>query len=138
MKIFIVTLILVLLASGSFAGKTNVVSSAERIEQREIKLSRFSKFKDRTWVKGVGRVKKVLEDDLIPPCHQRFILEDRIGHTILISHNIEKWERLNNLKLGDYVRFKGEFIDNEHGGLVHWTHPDPAKRKPGGYVKIVR
>lgn len=96
----------------------------------------FDKFKDHTWVRGEGEVTRLLEDDLEPPCHQRFIIKDSRDKTLLIVNNIDSWPRLAGVKVGDLVEFRGEFIQNEKGGLVHWTHPDPSGRKKSGFVKI--
>lgn len=98
---------------------------------------RFDVFRDREWVTGEGVVVRVLKDDLRPPCHQRFLLEDSRGNTLLIVNNIDDWPRLKGIAPGVAVAFKGEFIDNEKGGLVHWTHPDPTGRKSGGWLKII-
>ncbi|MBO7721875.1 MAG: DUF3465 domain-containing protein [Kiritimatiellae bacterium] len=92
----------------------------------------FADFKNRSWIEGRGTVKKVLPDDINPPRHQRLLVADPAGRTVLIANNIDKWERLKDVKQGDEVIFRGEYIDNERGGVVHWTHPDPAGRKPGG------
>lgn len=95
----------------------------------------FAAFRDGDWVTGWGVVKKLLPDDTYPPCHQQFLLVDPTGETIKIAHNIDKWPRLGDLHPGDIVEFKGEFKDTDRGYLVHWTHPDPAGRKPGGYIR---
>ena len=95
----------------------------------------FASFRDGDWVTGWGVVKKLLPDDTCPPCHQQFLLVDPTGETLKIAHNIDKWPRLGNLHPGDVVEFKGEFKDTDRGYLVHWTHPDPAGRKPGGYIR---
>lgn len=98
----------------------------------------FASFRDGEWVTGWGVVKKVLPDDTVPPCHQRFLLVDPTGETLLIANNIDRWPRLADLHVGDIVEFKGEFKDGERGYLVHWTHPDPSGRRPGGYVRKAR
>lgn len=105
------------------------------VVKSERKRCVFASFRDGDWVTGWGRVKKTLPDDTYPPCHQRFLLVDPTGETLLIAHNIDKWARLDGLHPGDIVEFKGEFKDTENGYLVHWTHPDPAGRKPGGYIR---
>lgn len=95
----------------------------------------FATFKDRTWVTGTGRITRILPDDLVPPCHQRFIVADGDGRTVLIVNNIDEWPRLEDVSIGDDVSFRGEFIANAKGGLVHWTHPDKSGRRSGGWVK---
>ena len=95
----------------------------------------FATFKDRTWVTGTGRITRILPDDLVPPCHQRFIVADGDGRTVLIVNNIDEWPRLEDVNVGDDVSFRGEFIANAKGGLVHWTHPDKSGRRSGGWVK---
>lgn len=95
----------------------------------------FAAFRDGDWVTGWGVVKKILPDDTVPPCHQRFLLVDPVGETLLVANNIDGRPRLADLHAGDVVEFKGEFKDTERGYLVHWTHPDSSGRRPGGYVR---
>lgn len=95
----------------------------------------FSCFRDKTWVTGSGKVTRVLDDDVDPPCHQRFMLSDDKGHSILIAHNIDEYERVADLAVGDIIAFKGEFLHTSRGDLVHWTHPGNSAYKPGGWIK---
>lgn len=37
---------------------------------------------------------------------------------------------------GQRVTVKGVYVFNAMGGLIHWTHHDPAGRHVNGYVKI--
>jgi hypothetical protein len=86
-------------------------------------------------VEGEGIVERVLSDDRSGLPHQRFIVRLASGQTVLIEHNIEAAPRIKNLKVGDTVEFSGEYVWNEQGGLVHWTHDDPAGKHPDGWVK---
>jgi hypothetical protein len=86
-------------------------------------------------VEGEGRVSKVLPDDTEGSRHQRFLLRLDSGHTILIAHNIDLAPRVAELKPGDLVEFNGEYVWNERGGVVHWTHRDPSGRHGAGWLR---
>ena len=85
-------------------------------------------------VEAEGRVVNVLPDDLDGSRHQRFLLDTGAGHTVLVAHNIDLAPRIDGLRLGDSVGFKGEYVWNAKGGVVHWTHRDPDGRHPGGWL----
>jgi hypothetical protein len=95
----------------------------------------FRAKKNRVMVSGQGRVVKVLADDTQGIRHQRFILKLPSGLTILMAHNIDKAPRIRGLGKGDQVRFRGEYIFNDKGGVVHWTHRDHKGRHPDGWLK---
>jgi hypothetical protein len=84
---------------------------------------------------GEGSVVRVLSDDNKGSRHQRFIVRLASGRTVLIAHNIDLAPRVDGLSAGDTVAFYGEFEDNEQGGVVHWTHHDPAGRHVGGWIR---
>jgi len=95
-------------------------------------------FKNRTsnvQVEGEGVVTRILADDLSGSRHQRFIVRLKSDQTVLIAHNIDIAPRVAGLQEGDSVRFYGEYVWNEKGGTVHWTHHDPKGRHVAGWVK---
>jgi hypothetical protein len=95
-------------------------------------------FKTRTsnvQVEGEGIVNRLLEDDLTGSRHQRFIVRLASGQTVLVVHNIDIAPRVASLQTGDSVRFYGEYVWNAQGGMVHWTHHDPAGGHVAGWVK---
>jgi hypothetical protein len=85
------------------------------------------------WVEAAGRVARLLADDDEGSRHQRFILELVGGHTLLVSHNIDLAKRLP-LARNDQVALRGRYEWNDRGGVVHWTHHDPAGRLQGGWI----
>jgi len=86
-------------------------------------------------VEGKGVVVKVLRDDDEGSRHQKFLLRVPSGLTILVAHNIDLAPRLEGLQAGDTVAFYGDYEWNEKGGVVHWTHRDPAGRHAAGWLK---
>ncbi len=86
-------------------------------------------------VAGTGVVTRVLPDDNDGSRHQRFILRLADGQTVLVAHNVDLAPRVVGLALGDKVSFYGEYEFNESGGVIHWTHHDPAGRHPIGFLE---
>jgi hypothetical protein len=95
-------------------------------------------FKNRTsnvQVEGEGVVTRILSDDTRGSRHQRFIVRLPSGQTVLITYNIDLAPRVDGLREGDNVAFKGEYVWNAEGGLIHWTHHDPEGRHVTGWIK---
>jgi hypothetical protein len=94
----------------------------------------FASGKSDVQVEGEGTVISILSDDVDGSRHQRFIVKLASGQTLLISPNIDVAPRIAGLKVGDRVRFNGEYVWNEKGGVIHWTHHDPQGRHVAGWV----
>lgn len=121
-NLFIVFTFICLITNFAFASNTEI-SKAYKKHQSDVQ------------VHGVGKVVKLLRDDLKGSKHQRFILKLPSKLTILIAHNIDLAKRINDIKVGDSVEFYGEYEWNKKGGVVHWTHHDPRARHIGGWLK---
>lgn len=87
------------------------------------------------FTEGRAQVVRVLKDDTEGDQHQRFIVQVAPGHTVLVSHNIDLAPRVNGLAPGDWVSFRGEYVWNNKGGVIHWTHHDPRGRYEGGWIE---
>ncbi|MEN8175257.1 MAG: DUF3465 domain-containing protein [Pseudomonadota bacterium] len=86
-------------------------------------------------VEGTGVVSRILPDDDDGSRHQRFILRLDNGQTVLVAHNIDLAPRIASVREGDTVAFYGEYEWNSRGGVIHWTHHDPAGRHVGGWLE---
>lgn len=86
-------------------------------------------------VEGEGIVAKILADDNEGSRHQRFVVRLASGQTVLVAHNIDLAPRISSLREGDPVSFHGEYEWNSKGGVIHWTHHDPAGRHRAGWIK---
>jgi len=86
-------------------------------------------------VQGHGVVTRLLSDDLIGDKHQRFILRVSPIQTLLMAHNIDISERVQDLQIDKTVEFYGEYEWNSMGGVIHWTHHDPDGQHVDGWLK---
>lgn len=101
-------------------------------------INAFNAQQSSVQVKGCGKVTAILPDDNDGSRHQRFIVQlDGVDtqHTILIAHNIDLAPKLGKLNVGDDVLFYGQYEYNPKGGVVHWTHADPAANHQNGWIE---
>jgi len=89
-------------------------------------------------VEVTGRVIRLLDDDVEGDRHQRFLLQ--VGETalvVLVAHNIDVGARVP-VAVDDELRVRGEYVWNDQGGLLHWTHRNPARdpRHEGGWIQL--
>lgn len=95
----------------------------------------FAKKASDAQVEDSGEVVKVLADDINGSRHQRFLVRIASGQTLLFAHNIDLAPRINDIKVGDVVSFRGEYEYNPKGGIIHWTHHDPQGQHDAGWIK---
>lgn len=110
------------------SGKFNVNVNQTVVEAFERKQSDV-------WVQGAGVVTKLLPDDNKGSRHQKFLVRINEKQSLLFAHNIDLSPRIDTLKVGDTIEFKGEYVFNPKGGVIHWTHRDPKGQHEGGWIK---
>ena len=77
-----------------------------------------------------GVVTSVLPDATGP----RFIIRlAGATQTVLIENNVTVGQRVP-VAAADPVTVHGEYIWNDQGGLIHYTHHDPAPGHEGGWI----
>jgi hypothetical protein len=81
-----------------------------------------------------GRVTRVLADDRQGSRHQRFLMRVVGTVSVLVAHNIDLAPRIP-VTAGDSVELRGEYEWNERGGILHWTHRDPAGHHTPGWIR---
>lgn len=95
----------------------------------------FSEKRSDLQVRLEGTVDRVLTDDEHGGRHQRFVLRLINDQTVLVAHNIDLAPRVPGIQRGEAVEVYGEYEYNPLGGVVHWTHRDPANRHPHGWIR---
>jgi hypothetical protein len=97
----------------------------------------FAEHRSQIEVTAEGNVTRVLTDENGPSGpHQRFILRLADStQTLLIDNNVSIGRRVP-VAPGDGVIVHGEYVWNEQGGLIHFTHHDPAHTHEGGWIQL--
>lgn len=98
-------------------------------------IAAFEQKQSNVFVEGSGTVKKLLPDDNKGSRHQKFLVTISPEQTLLFAHNIDLAPRIETIAVGDVVSFRGEYVYNPKGGVVHWTHHDPQGKMVGGWIK---
>lgn len=83
-----------------------------------------------------GTVLKLVEDEPEGGAGtlQKFIVTLENGHILLMAHDTAVAPKIP-LQVDDTVEFRGRYDWNALGGLVYYTHHDPAMRREDGWVK---
>lgn len=127
------------LLSGFNSGETTRQGEAPKPSSESTNGHRFDQlFAERrsdVIVTDKARIKRVLRDDNDGSRHQRLLVDTPSGLTVLIAHNIDLAPRVPDPQVGSEISFKGEYEWTEKGGVLHWTHHDPAGRHSGGWLE---
>ena len=98
-------------------------------------VNAYKNKKSDIFVEGTGVVKKLLPDDNKGSRHQKFLVSISAQQTLLFAHNIDLAPRVENLQVSDAITFRGEYVYNPKGGVMHWTHKDPNGGTKAGWIK---
>jgi hypothetical protein len=112
----------------------NLTAAVQTQEQNASVIQAFENKKSHVFVEGYGTVKKLLPDDNKGSRHQKFLVTISPEQTLLFAHNVDL-APVVPLSVGDTVQFRGEYVYNPKGGVVHWTHSDPQAKIEGGWIK---
>ena len=122
------TLLLLLLAPACMPAATPDNAAVERD---------YAEKRSTVEVTAQGVVTSVLADDSGPSgTHQRFII--RLAgstQTVLVDNNVTIGQRAPALP-GNDVIVHGEYVWNDEGGLIHFTHHDPAHTHEAGWIEL--
>ncbi|HOY71270.1 MAG TPA: DUF3465 domain-containing protein [Methylotenera sp.] len=109
------------------------VTGVEQSENSAL-IQAFQGKKSNLFVEGSGVVKKLLPEDNKGSRHQKFLVTISDKQTLLFAHNIDLSKSIP-LAVGDTIEFRGEYVYNPKGGVMHWTHHDPQAKIEGGWIK---
>jgi hypothetical protein len=97
----------------------------------------YAEHRSTVQVSAQGEVTRVLADDSGPSgVHQRFII--RLAgstQTVLVENNVTIGQRAPVVEAKD-VLVHGEYVWNDEGGLIHFTHHDPDRSHEGGWIEV--
>lgn len=82
------------------------------------------------------KVVKILPFDTQGLPHQKFVVELSDSRLITIISNLKLCEKIP-VEVNDMVSVGGEYVPTgKFSGIVHWTHFDPEKKRPNGYIAM--
>jgi hypothetical protein len=86
-----------------------------------------------TEVTGKVRVYKLLREDDEGLKHERFLVMLSDGTTVLVAHSLDKAPPVP-VSPEDDIIIHGEYVWNQKGGVIHWTHHSDTPRHEGGWI----
>jgi hypothetical protein len=117
------------------ASRVNGTGDAQSQVDNSALIQAFQNKKSHLFIEGSGVVKKLLPDDNKGAKHQKFLVIISSEQTLLFAHNVDLAPSVP-VKVGDTIQFRGEYIYNPKGGVLHWTHRDPQGKTEGGWIKL--
>ncbi len=118
------------------SGADTSAPASSRPGDSSVLTKAFEQRRSNLQVEATGIVSRVLADDNDGSRHQRIIVRVSPQQTVLIAHNIDLAPRVEAIKAGDSISFAGEYEWNSQGGVIHWTHRDPAGQHVAGWLEV--
>jgi hypothetical protein len=82
------------------------------------------------------KVVKILPPDTKGLPHQKFVIQLSDTRLVSVVSNLKLCEKIP-VEINDIVSVGGEYLPTgKFSGLVHWTHFDPEKKRPHGYIAM--
>ena len=137
---FLILWLSLFIAACERAPSTALIAESEQTQvaaqsDNKALIQAFKNKKSDIFVEGSGVVKKLLPDDNKGSRHQKFLVTISDEQTLLFAHNIDLAPRIDAIQVGDSVQFRGEYVYNPKGGVMHWTHHDPQGGNKVGWIK---
>lgn len=126
---------ILLVMAGLGAWMTPAVVSAFLPSSNDGDLIRraFETRESNIWVEAPARVVRLLPDVKDLGHFQEFRIELRNGHVLRVMHDLKRAQRVP-FAVGSEIRLRGEYDWSPDGGVIHWTHQDPASERQGGWI----
>lgn len=87
------------------------------------------------FVESVGRIVKILDDQITPYPAQVILIRLSSGQKLIIKHDINLGSALPTLKKAEALQFKGIYKWNDRGGMILSTHKNNDFPKHSGWLK---
>jgi hypothetical protein len=108
------------------------IDAAQSVSQQQVLEAQAARARKVEVTVG-AYVKKLLPPDTQGLPHQRFLIGLNNDTTVLVAHDTAMAPPVP-LRQGDFVVIHGEYIWNEKGGVLHWTHHTDTPRHEGGWI----
>jgi hypothetical protein len=93
-------------------------------------------FRNHSYVEAEGAVVMLIEPEkAASERRQKFVVRLASGNMILVRHDTDTAAAIEDLKLGDTVRFAGEYTFGQNGDEISNTFADPTGAHKSGWIR---
>lgn len=105
------------------------------VNDSDLIVQAFQARQSNVLVEAEAKVVWVYQDLEDKSKYQNFTVRLTNGHRVRVRHSLDEARRAPVQK-NDTIRLRGEYDWASDGGLIHWTHDDPAGRREGGWIEV--